>query len=81
MNIDDVKCGLCGSEIQKFKIKSSEGIHKSCICIITDGIDGFSGFLECLCNECLKKIKNGEILKIPSIDEVLPNDNTDSKRS
>lgn len=74
MKIDDAKCGLCGSEIKKFKIKSSEGIHKACIGIIAEGIDGFSGYLECLCNDCLKKIKNGEVLKIPSIDEVLPND-------
>lgn len=73
MKIDDAKCGLCGSEIPKFKIKSSFGLHKSCICLITDGIDGRPGFLECLCNECLKKIKNGDVLRIPSIDEVLPN--------
>lgn len=73
MNIDNAKCGLCGSEIPKFKIKSVFGFHKACICIITDSIDGKPGFLECLCNECLEKIKNGEVLKIPSIDEVLPN--------
>lgn len=74
MKIDNAKCGLCGSKIQKFKIKSVFGFHKVCICIITDSIDGKPGFLECLCNECLEKIKNGEVLKIPSIDEVLPND-------
>lgn len=74
MKIDDAKCGLCGSEIPKFKIKSMFGFQKACICIIADGIDCFPGFLECLCNECLEKIKNGEVLRIPSIEEVLPND-------
>lgn len=75
MKIDNAKCGLCGSEIPKFKIKSSSGILKACICIITDGVGFEPGYLECLCNECLEKIKNGEVLKIPSIDEVLPNNN------
>lgn len=74
MKLEYSKCGLCGSEIQKFKIKSSSGIHEACICLIAEGIGGLSGFLECLCNDCLKKIKNGEVLKIPFIDEVLPND-------
>lgn len=74
MKIKYAKCGLCGSEIQILKIKSSFGFHDACICLIADGIDGKPGFLECLCNKCLEKIKNGEVLKIPSIDEVLPND-------
>lgn len=74
MSIKYDKCDFCGSEIQKLKIKSSFGMHNAHICIIADGIEKEPGFLECICYECLEKIKNGEILKIPSIDEVLPND-------
>lgn len=62
-------CHFCKSEVKTFKLNTVDGLENCLICCISDGVNGKAGYIEIMCEKCIKKMLSGEVLKVRSIDE------------